>query len=81
MIVVCLPSLKILIKGLGDSAPSTTGKNSWRRSRMYDSFPTSERTNKDGVTTIAEAVSEHGSQVELRQLENTILKTSTISMA
>jgi len=48
---------------------------------MYDSFPTSERTNKDGVTTIAEAVSEHGSQVELRQLENTILKTSTISMA
>lgn len=80
MIVVCLPSLKPLIKGLGDSMSRTIRGSSWRRTRVYDTSPTIEGTYKNGVTTITRAVSEDGSQVELRELENAILKTSTFLM-
>lgn len=77
MIVVCLPSLKPLIKDLGDSMSRTIGG---RRTQMYDTFPTNEGVYKIGVTTLTGGVSERGSQVELRQPKNAVLKTSTISM-
>jgi hypothetical protein len=80
MVVVCLPSLKPLIKGLGDSVSRTIGKSSWTRTRRYDTFANNEEISKNAVTTPTRVVSEDGSQVELRQLENAILKTSAIGM-
>jgi hypothetical protein len=68
MIVVCLPSLKPLLKSLGIST--------W----VYDKYDSKKGPVQDGLATFVHATNMDGSQVELRKMEGGILKTSSVTM-
>ena len=80
MIVVCLPSLKPLIKSLGDSNSRSADRSHSKRTWSYFKYATEKESVKNGVSTFVNASSRDGSQVQLRNLENGILKTSSITM-
>ncbi|KAH7369492.1 hypothetical protein BKA65DRAFT_3 [Rhexocercosporidium sp. MPI-PUGE-AT-0058] len=81
MIVVCLPSLKPLLKSLGISISSSLDRTRTRRTWVYDKYGSNKGGPvQDGVATFVHAASPDGSQVELRKLEGGILKTSSVTV-
>jgi len=81
MIVVCLPSLKPIIEGLGISITSTIDKSHSKRAWVYDSYGSNKKIPAEkGVAAFVHTGSLDGSQIELRKLEGGILKTSPITV-
>ncbi|KAN0108669.1 hypothetical protein V8E51_008411 [Hyaloscypha variabilis] len=80
MIVVCLPSLKPLLKSLGISISSSTDRTRSKRTWVYDKYDSRKGPVQDGLATFVHATSLDGSQVELRKMEGGILKISSVTM-
>lgn len=80
MIVVCLPSLKPLIKSLSDSISRSAGRSRSKNTWSYFKYTTEKESVKNGVSAFVNASSRDGSQVELRNLEKGILKTSSVTI-